>query len=448
MLQSSSTGLKTRQFVAQTLRWCLPDSLPYNWDEKLRGLIVDICIARSLVLQSIAQVRCGHVRTRENALSAFLGYERLKIDGAQSECVKRALKRMGRRRLWKQDGKVALVIDGTSYAKARSRGKKRGMPGKGQVRVHNVRSQETILVPGYQEIWVGVLLKDQTVLPLTRRLWSENGPDTSISMNLVEEVEIRRAVAIIRETFKMGAILVADSGYRRKSLLHWLKAEGADFVIRLEGKLLVKAGRSRGLLDKLSEWWPKRTQVQWRETSKRLLLSDVSARSVSARTEGDELIEFNALRLTPIKTGIEPMYLATTLPIDTNQELIRIARLYSWRWGIETFFWKFKQAFRADSWRVFSSWEAIDRLLTAAHIAYLTLLLFAEFVRRGQTVEIRALRRQFDEVLRRRFARWDEQLTLGRFMRLVAMDFPYRFSRSENPGAEGAPAVGWRFKTP
>jgi hypothetical protein len=425
MHRSYSTGLKTRDFVSQTLRSCLPGGLPYNWDEKLRGLIVDICLARSLVLQSIAQVRWGHVRTRENALSAFLNGQRLKLDEPQSECVKRTLKRIGRRKLWKKDGKAVLIIDATSYAKMRSRGKKRAMPGKGQVRLHNVRNKEEILVPGYQEIWVGVLLNDQTVLPLTRRLWSENGPDTSVSMNLVEEAELRRAIAIIRETFGLGVILVADRGYRRKSLLHWLKAvEGVDFVIRLEGKLLVKAGRSKGLLENQSEWWPVRTQVQWREKSKRVLLSDVSARQVSARTENDELIEFNALKLTPLKEDIEPMYLATTLAIDTKQELIQIARLYSWRWGIETFFWKFKQAFRADSWRVFSSWEAINRLLTAAHIAYLVLLLLAEFAKRGSTATMREMARRFKSILRHRFARPVEELTFGRFLRLIAMDFP------------------------
>lgn len=49
------TGLKTRHLVAKTVRSCLPEGLPYNWDEKLRELIVGICLSRSLLLQSIAQ---------------------------------------------------------------------------------------------------------------------------------------------------------------------------------------------------------------------------------------------------------------------------------------------------------------------------------------------------------------------------------------------------------
>lgn len=424
MLRLPSTGLKSRHLVAQSVRSCLPEGLPYNWDQKLRELVVGICLSRSLLLQSIAQTRPGHVRTSENNLSAFLGQERLELGGLRRAYVVSALKRLGRRRVWKHGNKAVLIIDGTSYAKARSRGKKRPMPGKGKVRVHNLPSDETILVPGYQEIWVCLLLADRTVLPITRRLWSENGPDCA-SLNLAEVAEIRRAADIVRETFKLDVILVADSGFRRKELLHWLKkVEGFDFVIRIEGKLTVLAGEAKGLLEKLAAWWPKRLTLQWREKSKRVLMSDVSARRVSVTTESKESVSFNALCLTPTKEDKEPMFLATTLTIETSTDLTRIVRLYSWRWGIETFFWTFKRALRGDSWRVFSCWEAIDRLLTAAHMAYLVLVLLLEFARSGWTAAARGAMRRFALTLRSRFARPSEEMTLGRFMRLLAMDFP------------------------
>ncbi len=275
MQRLSTTGLKTRHLVAQSVRSCLPEGLPYNWDEKLRELVVGICLSRSLLLQSIAQTRPGHVRTNENNLSAFLSRKRLDMSPAQRACIINALKRMSRRRLWKHGGKAAIIIDGTSHAKTRSRGKKRAMPGKGKVRLHNLPTDETILVPGYQEIWCCLLLADQTVLPITRRLWSENGPDCA-SMNLAELAEIRRAAGIVQEAFKLKVILVADSGFRRKELLHWLKkVEGLDFVIRIEGNLTITAGKSKGLLDRLGPWWPKRLTMQWREKSKHMLLSDV-----------------------------------------------------------------------------------------------------------------------------------------------------------------------------
>ena len=423
MYRLSSTGLKSANLIAQSVHSCLPEVLPYNWDHKLRELVVGICLSRSLVLQSIAQTKTGVVKTNENVLSDFLGQKRLDLDKPQRACVRDVLKRLGRRRLWKHRGKVALIIDGTSHAKARSRGKKRGMPGKGQVRVHNLPTDDTILVPGYQEIWVGILLVDRTVLPLTRRLWSEKGPNCA-SMNLAELAVIRLAADVIHETFKLGVILVADSGYRRKDLLHWLKkVEGMDFVIRIESKLLIQAGESKGLLSRLAEWWPRRMKIQWREKSKKVLFSDVSARQVSVRTESKEKVSFNVVCLTPVKENIDPMFLATTLTTETVADLTTIVRLYSWRWGIETFFWMFKQALRADSWRVFSCWEAIDRLLAAAHMAFLVLVMLAEFAKKGRTAAMRRLMRQLNELLRLRFARPPE-MTLGRFIRLIALDFP------------------------
>ena len=116
------------------------------------------------------------------------------------------------------------------------------------------------------------------------------------------------------------------------------------------------------------------------------------------------------------------MFLATTLTTESIHDLMMIVKLYSWRWGIETFFWKFKEALNARSWRVFSSWEAIDRLLAAAHMAYLVLILLAEFAQRGRTRETRELWQRMEDILRRRFAR-PPTMTTGRFFQLIAMDF-------------------------
>ena len=429
VLLPNSTSLGS--IVPKTVESCLrrAPSLRYNWDEKLRELIVGICLSRSLVLQSIAQTRPGRVKTTENVLSEFLGQERLDLDGTQKACVVDTLKRMSRRRFWRHNGKIVIIIDSTAHAKARSRGKIRPMPGKGKVRLHNLPTKETLLVPGYQEIWVGVLMKDRTVLPLTRRLWSENGPDCA-SMNMAELVQIGEAREIIREAFDTDVILVADSGFRRKELLHWLKiVEKMDYVIRIEGNLTVRMGDEKGLLENLAPWWRKRVRVQWRENSKRVLVSDVSAHRVSVETESKEGFSFNAVYLEGVTEEKKPMFLATTLTTETVDDLRAIVRHYSWRWGIETFFWKFKEAMKANSWRVFSCWEAIDRLLSAALMAYLALVLLATFCRRASTPGMKRLLRRMKEILRSRFARPPE-LTLGRFFRIIAMDFP-------NPGPAG-----------
>jgi hypothetical protein len=411
--------------LPKTIASCLPDgkSLKYNWDEKLRGLVLGICLSRSLILQSIAQTRPGNVKTTENNLSAFLGNERLVLSPVQKTCVINTLKRKGRRKFFKYRGKLVLIIDSTSYAKARSRRKIRPLPGKGQVRVHNLRVKEKLLVPGYQEVWVGVLLADRTVLPITRRLWSENGPACA-SLNLVELAEICKAREIIKEAFKLDVILVADSGFRRKELLHWLKkVEGMDFVIRIEGRLTIRTGDSKGLLEQMGPWWPTRVRMQWRDNSKHVMLSDVSARQVAVMTECKDHVSFNVACLVPANSELDPMYLATTLTTKTTQDLMMIVRLYSWRWAIETFFWKFKQGLRADSWQVFSSWHAIDSLLVAAHLAYLVLVLLAELIKQGKTRGMRLIFHQLEQILRLRFAK-PPKLTLGRFFQLIACDFP------------------------
>lgn len=422
MRQSASTSLTV--IVAKSVRSLLSDSppLPFNWNMKFRRLVCGISMARSLVLQDIAQTLPGVVKTTEESLSDYLARKRLKLHGTQRAAVISALKRRGRRGVWKYDGKAALVCDTTEYGKARSRGKVRGMPGKGMVRVHNLPSDETILVPGYQEVWVCLLLKDDTALPLVRRLWSENGP-TCASMNIVEEAAILDARDIVKEALKLDAILVADRGFRRKSLLRWLKSEGLDFVIRLEGKLSVALAGETGLLCEVSRWWDARVKIPWRDGGKRPLVSSVASRRVRLRTESGESFCVNTLCLTPVRSEVDPMFLATTLTTESVSDLVRIVRLYSRRWAVETFFWEFKQGLGADSWRVFSCWESIDHLLIGAHIAFLVLGLLEDFARRGRTASLRDTWSWMENLLRQRFARPPE-LTRGRFMQLIAMDFP------------------------
>ena len=389
----------------------------------MRGLVAGVCLSRSLVLQSIAQTKVERVKTTENKLSEFLGQPRLEMSKQQRRCVTRVLKRLGRRRVWRHEGKVALIIDSTSHEKARSRGKARSMPGAGKVRLHNIKTDETVLVPGYQEIWICLLLRDRTVLPITRRLWSEKGP-ASASLNLVEEAEISKAVEIVKKALKLDVILVADSGFRRRELLHWLKkAERVDFVIRLEGKLTVALDGAKELLAEVAPSWQRRVVMQFRDTAKDLELSAVASRRVTVTTEFRERVSFNVLCMTPVDGERKPMFLATTLTTATVADVILAVKLYSWRWGIETFFWKFKNGLGARSWRVYSSWRAINNLLTAAHMAYLIMAMLAELAKDGKTRAMRGLWERMEDVLRSRFAR-PPTMTLGRFMTLLAMDFP------------------------
>ena len=342
--------------LPKTIHSCLTQApgLKYNWDSKLRQLILGIAISQSLVLQKIAQLWPGSVPTRENILSRFLSQSHLKLDGAQQAFVTSVIKRLGKRRLWRHQGKAVVIIDSTSYAKLRSRGKIRPMPQKGKVLMHNLPTKEKVLAPGYQEIWLGVLLKDKTFLPLTRRLWTERGPDAA-SLNLVEEAEILRACDLIQKALKLDLILVADRGFRRKDLLAWLKKDlKVDFLIRLEGKLTVSAVGWKGLLTDVALGWKDRVRMHWRDDSKKPLISDVSASRVSVALSAISRFAFNVLCLKPVQDDRNPMFLATTLPISELADIMALVRLYSARWTIETFFWMFKNDLGAQSWRVFS----------------------------------------------------------------------------------------------
>ena len=240
MHRRSLAGLKTsRHLVAKTNASCLADDildLPYNWREKVRGVVLGICLARSTVLQDIARVFGGIIKQSEKKLSALLGNKRLGLRDPSKKAAIQVLRRIGKRRFFRYRGKLVLIGDATSYVKARSRGKEQRMPKIGKVPLHNLPTKEKVLAPGYNEFWLGLLLKDKTCLGITRRLFTEF---TALpSQNALEESEIMRAISLVKEAFKMDVIFVADRGFRRKELLALLRKEwGVDFVIRIEGSL-------------------------------------------------------------------------------------------------------------------------------------------------------------------------------------------------------------------
>lgn len=89
---------------------------------------------------------------------------------------------------------------------------------------------------------------------------------------------------------------------------------------------------------------------------------------------------------------------------------------------METFNETFKWSLGAAKFRVFSCWEAIDRLLALAHLAYLVLYLMLVLSRSAVRGTWRDLWIRIHEHLRDWFARPPE-LTLGYFFTSVARDF-------------------------
>jgi hypothetical protein len=416
-------GLKTsRHLVAKTVASCLgtESDLLYDWADKVRSVVLGIALARSVVLQDIARTQPGSIKTSEDRLSNFLGQERLRLEAEHRRYVIETLRRLGRRRFVRFNGKVVLLVDTTSYAKARSRGKERPMPRTGKVVLHNLPVDQKVLVTGYQELWAGLLLKDRRCLGITRKLFTEN-MEFFTSQHAIELSEIRRAIEIVKEAFKCQVIVVADRGFKGKELLQWLKeVEKTDFIIRIDGNINVDMRGWGGLLEDLIVHQPERLRMFWREDSKEPILSEVRAQRMWIETDSGRT-ELSAVCLTPIhERKIKPMYLATTLSVSDRKALSWVVRAYSARWSVETFFFQFKRSLRVAGFRVFSSWGAIENLLSMAHMAFLALYLLYLEIERDP-----ALRAILRVRLRLYFARPPE-FTVGRLMELLAMDFAQR----------------------
>jgi hypothetical protein len=427
MLRPSSTGLKSRHLVAKSVRSCLGRAfLPYNWHDELEGLILAVLVTRSVVLKVLARAGSGRVKTRLNRLSQLLSLERFDVERAHKRFVASALGRLSGRDLLLYLGKVVLVVDITEYAKPRSRGKKRPMPHAGQVRLNNIPGDDNRLAAGYQEVWAGLLLRSGDCLGVWRRLFTEKAPFFT-SQNMLTDVALRQARDLAKAAFGREAILVMDRGFARKELLaHLTTEEPGDFVVRLQGNWKVETlgGRS-GALEDVSRSFVERLRMQWRPHSRVPLYCAVRAFPVRLRHEG-KVFEVNMLRVDSIRDGRPPIFLATSLPIDTLAEAAMVVRLYSTRWAIETFFFQLKQSLGAGGFRVFGSWRTMDRLLAVAHMAMLALQLLYLTTRKRH----RAFWDSAIEVL----ARWSirpANMRLTQFLEALAMDFlqqRYRWS--------------------
>lgn len=418
------TGLKSRNLIPNTLRSCLgPLDLPYNWGGKLFELLLALSLARSLLLKDLARFSGRSVKTGINRFSALLKQPRLDFSRQRERLLVAILRSLGSRRLYLYRGKVVVIVDTTEHEKRRSRGKKKRMPAIGSVRMKNVPGRERLLAPGYHEIWTGVLLKNRTCLGLTRFLFSDKAPWFR-SQSLLEEIEIYRVQRLIWKALKRRVILVGDRGFRRKDLLHTLAQKPrTDFLIRLQGDLTVTLrGHKPGRLSRLAVWQPQRCRAFWREDSKRPRPCSVSAFGARVQVSKASFLRLRILCIAAADEEREPIYLATTLPVDTVEAVRRLVWLYSSRWTIETFFFSFKRSFGAHRFRVFASWSSVDRLLDLAHMAFLILALLFVLSEKAAGAALRRLRRSVDALLRR----WSLSapvLTLGRFLEALAMDF-------------------------
>jgi hypothetical protein len=317
---------------------------------------------------------------------------------------------------------VLLVIDGTEYAK-RSRGQgkcNRHMQHLGRVR--NAKGKRSGTTFGYVDIWAGLVLKGKRFLPLARQLFSSTHP-TIASQNQVEEAVLEAALSAASQ-LPWPVLVVADRGFGRKALLVRLAKHKQAFVIRIDPDILVQAhGMSKeALLDGLLAEQPWLGSVLWDRGSQgkmpcraRMLQAKICFRR-SGEAKESTRATMNFLEVVPVRGGLEPLVVATNLPVRSVGEAQKVASIYGQRWAIESGFETMK-SWGLETFMV-REWQAIDGLVWLVGVAYaLTVLALCE-------AKLERLREEAMEVLRV-WGAVGRRLTAGKLAEALAVDFQH-----------------------
>jgi len=136
--------------------------------------------------------------------------------------------------------------------------------------------------------------------------------------------------------------------------------------------------------------------------------------SRSGRQHDYQEATLHFIQLAPDDGPTDPLVLATTLPIATLADVKGVARVYSWRWSIETGFETLK-AWGLGRFMV-RKWQAVDRLLWLVAVAYALLVVAA---RDGPL----ALLREQAVARLKRLAVLGRRLTVGKLAEAIGLDF-------------------------
>lgn len=126
--------------------------------------------------------------------------------------------------------------------------------------------------------------------------------------------------------------------------------------------------------------------------------------------------EVNFVVLFPIVGSGEPLILATSLPVETLEEVRAVVRIYEYRWAIETMFETLKRDWHIDEFMV-RQWRAIERLLWAGTMAYMVLLLLLLDVQEESSHFLEEVK----QFLRRRSV-MGKDLGVGKLREALALD--------------------------
>jgi hypothetical protein len=241
-------------------------------------------------------------------------------------------------------------------------------------RVRNAKGKRSGTTFGYVDIWAGLILKGKCFLPLARQLFSSTHP-TVASQNQVEEAVLEAALAAARE-LPWPALVVADRGFGRKALLLRLAKQKQAFVIRIDPDILVQAdGMSKeAVLDGVLAEQPWLGRMVWDRGSEgklvcraRMLQATICFRR-SGEAKERTMATMNFVEVAPGRAGLEPLVIATNLPVRSVAEAQKVASIYGQRWAIESGF-EVMKSWGLEKFMV-RQWEAIDGLLWLVGGAY------------------------------------------------------------------------------
>lgn len=424
-------ALRQRGHVTQLLNSILHHARQHiDWQEPDRrnvrlwqSLLLAIMLRRSTCLLHLAQILL-HRRKAQTVKSLALG---ITYFLTKSQCAVAALSpclldavvaSLPAEDLVRYRGQALLVLDATDDPK-RSRGpgvRQRGMQYIGRVR-KNTQSKDT--TTGYVDIWAGLVLQGKRFLPLTRRLFSSQHPAVR-SQNQVEEAVLDDALGQL-EHHHLSAIVVADRGFGRKALLIRLAQRTQAFVIRLDSDILVErlSTQSEHLLaDLLAEqaWLGDVMWYRGQAGNLRCRVRKVRAQihDSRARRADQARASMTFLEVVPLDADVDPLVIATTLPVRSVVDAQGVVRVYGQRWAIESGFETMK------SWGLgrfmVRQWQAIDRLLWLVAVAYAVTLLAL------YRPHLATLRQQAT-ILLRYWCVLGRRLTVGKLAEALAVDF-------------------------
>ena len=412
-----------------------------------RQFVLGVLVQRSARLITVAQAtvegrRAQSVRTAAAALGYLLSEAQWALRPFSTRLVLAAVAQLEPTRFVTYRGHLLLVLDPTEYPK-RSRGcGKRGrqMQHAGRVRkaaqgqpkaskqkapsrktTGGQPAKRTVATTfGYVDIWAGLVLKGQQFFPLARHLYSNRHPRLQ-SQNRVEEAVLGMARGLVRR-LGLRVVVLGDRGLGRKELLIRLAQQAQPFVFRLDPDILVGPPGTvpAQRLDAYLAQQPPLGHAVWQRGGEPALPCTVRAArgtirySRSGRKADYTEATLQFVELRPRDPAHDSLVLATTFPCATLGDAVGLARVYAFRWSIETAFETLK-GWGLDRFMV-RSWQAIDRLLWIFPLAYLLLRL----AQRSPTL---ARFRSQATVLLKRLAVLGRRLTVGKLAQAIGLDF-------------------------